>query len=358
MGLTQIEKLSPRLLDYLLRFFPSAEAAWQASTEQLGKIPGLPEEVVISLINRRKKIDPLEHLACLQRQGIRVIFRGEPEYPALLQYIYDPPPVLYMKGQLDPDQVQTLAVVGARKASPYGLAVAEKLSRALVENGFWVISGMARGIDSAAHRGALAGGGKTVAVLGCGLNVVYPRENRQLMEQIACNGAVISEFPLDARPEAWHFPRRNRIISGLSRGVVVVEGEENSGSLITMDFALEQGREVFAVPGPVTSKLSKGPHKLIKMGAKLVENIADVLEELGSLPVTPKNNEKCTHSLSGLSDVENKLYSLLSFEPVLGEELICRSGLSGQEVLSSLMLMEVRGLIKQLPGQKYVLAGL
>jgi len=356
-GLAQVEKISPRHLDFLLSFFQSAEAAWKASAARLNKVPGITSEAVNELVARRKKIDPVEYLDCLQSKGIRVIFKGEREYPVLLRYIYDPPPVLYVRGELDPAALQTIAVVGARKATPYGLAVAEKLGRDLARKGFLVVSGMARGIDSAAHRGALAGGGKTLAVLGCGLNVVYPRENRRLMEEIAANGAVISEFPMDSGPAGWHFPRRNRIISGLSRGVVVVEAAEKSGSLITVDCALEQGREVFAVPGPVTGKLSRGPHNLIKMGAKLVDNVGDILEELGIMPDTPKKDENNAHTIKGLNDAEKKLYSLLSLDPVQSEELIQRTGMTGQEVTATLLGMEIRGLVKQLPGRRYVLNG-
>lgn len=357
MGLSQVEGMSPRRLEYLLKVFASAEAVWKASSDQLQKLPGIPREVTNAIIVKRKELDPVEHLVCLQKRGIRVVFKGENDYPVLLNYIYDPPPVLYVRGELDPVSLKTVAVVGARKATPYGLAVAEKLGRDLAEQDFCVISGMARGIDSAAHRGALAGGGKTIAVLGCGLNVVYPRENLRLMEEIAGSGAVISEFPMDAPPAARHFPRRNRLISGLSRGVVVVEAEEKSGSSITVDFALEQGREVFAVPGPVTGKLSRGPHRLIKMGAKLVENVSDILDELGVIQATPQKDKISAHLLAGLTDAEKELYHLLSFEPVQGDELIHQSGLPGQDVMASLLGMEIKGLIKQLPGQRYVLSG-
>jgi DNA processing protein len=296
-------------------------------------------------------------LAGQESPAVRVINRGDRDYPALLGNIYDPPPVLYVKGKLNPEEKRMIAIVGARKATPYGLAVAEKLGRELAGRGFCIVSGMARGIDSAAHRGALAGGGQTIAVLGCGLNVVYPRENRRLMEEIAANGAVISEFPLDSPPESWHFPKRNRVISGLSLGVVVVEAAEKSGTSITVNFALEQGREVFAVPGPVTGKLSRGPHSLIKNGAKLVENVDDIMEELGFSTVTPKNSGRDAHLFTGLSDAEMKLFRLLSLEPVQSDELVRRSGLTGQEVVASLLGMEIRGLVKKLPGQKYVLVG-
>lgn len=357
MGLCQVEELSPRLLEKILKKFVSAEAAWRASAAQLRRVPEISWEIAEAVAAKKKSLDPVAHLDYLQKRGIKVIFIEDKEYPVLLRYIFDPPPVLYMRGEIDPLSVMTMAVVGARKATPYGLAVAEKLGRDLAEQEYCVVSGMARGIDSAAHRGALAGGGKTIAVLGCGLDVVYPRENRRLMEEIIDHGAVLSEFPLGSPPAAWHFPRRNRLISGLSRGVVVVEAEEKSGSLITVDFALDQGREAFAVPGPVTSKLSRGTNKLIKTGATMVQQVGDILVELGAFWATPQKDSIPAHLLAGLSDAEKELYKLLSFEPVQSEELIMQSGLPGQEVLVSLLGMEIRGLIKQMPGRKYVLAG-
>ena len=352
-----MESLTPHRLELLLSHFTGAAEVWRAPTGLLKKIPGIPAEVISEIVARRNMSDPVKDLDGLLKRGIRVIFKGDAEYPVLLNYIFDPPAVLYVRGEMDPAEVRTVAVVGARKATAYGLSVAEKLGNQLAEEGFWVISGMARGIDSAAHRGALAGSGKTVAVLGCGLDVVYPRENRQLMEEIAGSGAVISEFAPNSPPEGWHFPRRNRVISGLARGVVVVEAEERSGSLITVDFALEQGREVFAVPGPVTGKLSRGPHKLIKMGAKLVENAGDILEELGAAPVTPQKDDKLAHSLKELDNVEKQIYGLLSFEAVQQEELFQKANLSGNEVITALLNLEIKGLVRQLPGQRYVLTG-
>lgn len=355
VSLYEVEGVGIKRLRTLLEFFQSAKEAWKASAGLLQEA-GIPQDVISNLIAKREKTDPPEHLAGLQKQGIRVILSGEAGYPELLNNIYDPPPVLYVRGELDSLSELAVAVIGARRATPYGLTVAEKLGRELACEGFWVVSGMARGIDSAAHRGALVGKGKTIAVLGCGLDVVYPQENRRLMEEIAGSGAVISEFPLGTKPAAGNFPRRNRVISGLSRGVVVVEAEERSGTSITVNFALEQGREVFAVPGPITAKLSRGPNMLIKTGARLVEKADDILEELGIFRPTPQKDKKPAHFLAGLTDNEKTLYDLLSLEPVQGEELIRSSGLTGQEVMACMLGLEIKGLVKQMPGLRYILA--
>jgi DNA processing protein len=273
-----------------------------------------------------------------------------------LSAIYDPPPVIFYKGQIKAADKLSIAIVGTRKPSPYGLVVAEKLAKDLSVLGITIISGMARGIDSAAHRGALAEGGRTIAVLGCGPDVVYPKENKKLMDEIINNGAVASEFPPGTQPEAWRFPARNRIISGLSQATLVVEAAERSGALITAGFALEQGRDVMAVPGNVVNPLSRGPHLLIKQGARLVEGAGDVLDELGM--------EKLFHAQA--SDVNSKmkmsceeetLYGLLSLEPASLDELITGSGLLPQKVMAALMYLEIKGLTWQLPGKFYIRTG-
>jgi len=249
-----------------------------------------------------------------------------------------------------------VAVVGSRKPSPYGLLVAEKLAKDLAALGITVVSGMARGIDTAGHKGALAGGGRTVAVLGCGPDVVYPRENKKLVDRIVENGAVISEYPLGTLPEPWHFPARNRIISGLSLGTVVVEAAEKSGALITADFALEQGRDVMAVPGNVVSPLSRGPHRLIRQGARLVEGAGDIIDEMGLERLFPVPEESSGGKYK-MSAEEEALYRLLSLDPVPLDELIDRTGLPPQKVMAALMYLEIKGLTRQMPGKLYVRAG-
>jgi DNA processing protein len=261
-----------------------------------------------------------------------------------------------MKGTLLPADKLAVAIVGSRKPSPYGLLVAEKLAKDLAAVGITVISGMARGIDTAGHKGALAGSGRTVAVLGCGPDVIYPRENKRLMENIAENGAVISEYPLETAPEPWHFPARNRIISGLSLGTVVVEAAEKSGALITADFALEQGRDVMAVPGSIASALSRGPHRLIRQGARLVEGAGDIIDELGLEKIFPVPEEDSGGKVK-MSAEEEALYGLLSLEPVHLDDLIERTGLSPQKAMAALMYLEIKGLARQMPGKLYVRTG-
>ncbi|NQT23051.1 MAG: DNA-protecting protein DprA [Candidatus Omnitrophica bacterium] len=221
-----------------------------------------------------------KEIELIEKLGIKVITIDDKEYPSNLKHIYNPPKVLYVKGKIVPKDHYSIAVVGARKSSTYGRETAARLARELAEKSITVVSGMARGIDTYAHRGALESGGRTIAVLGCGINIIYPPENKSLMEEISKSGAVISEFPINTPPLRRNFPMRNRIISGLSFGVVVVEAAEKSGSLITASLALEQGREVFSVPGRVDTRLSRGTLALIKEGAKLVENVDDILEEV------------------------------------------------------------------------------
>jgi DNA processing protein len=309
-----------------------------------------------SLVHRRAELNLREELARLQEQDIKYVTIEDGEYPRLLRNIFDPPPALFVRGSLSRLGEQAVAVVGSRRPTPYGLAVAEKLGEELARAGLAVVSGMARGIDSAAHRGALAAGGMTVAVLGCGVDVVYPRENRRLMEEIIRSGAVVSEFPPGSPPEAWHFPVRNRIISGLSRATVVVEAAEKSGALITADLALEQGREVMAVPGPVTSPQSRGPNQLIKQGARLVEGAEDILEELG-MTCLFSAGERQSPALPRLTADEEAVYGTLSTEPLPVDVVVEKTGLAVQQVLSALMFLEVKGLVRQFPGRLYARSG-
>nr|WP_322786317.1 DNA-processing protein DprA [Desulfofundulus thermocisternus] len=340
----------------LVKKFGSPGAAWAASGEELVTRGGLEPGMAGSLVHRRAELNLREELARLQEQDIKYVTIEDGEYPRLLRNIFDPPPALFVRGSLSRLGEQAVAVVGSRRPTPYGLAVAEKLGEELARAGLAVVSGMARGIDSAAHRGALAAGGMTVAVLGCGVDVVYPRENRRLMEEIIRSGAVVSEFPPGSPPEAWHFPVRNRIISGLSRATVVVEAAEKSGALITADLALEQGREVMAVPGPVTSPQSRGPNQLIKQGARLVEGAEDILEELGMTCLFPAG-ERQSPALPRLTADEEAVYGTLSTEPLPVDVVVEKTGLAVQQVLSALMFLEVKGLVRQFPGRLYARSG-
>lgn len=337
--------------------FGSAREAWLASEEELVRTGGFSREAAASLARRRAQVDLDAEQARLEQEKIGYIQLEEPAYPELLRGIFDPPPGLYVLGKMLPADGMAVAVVGSRRPTPYGLAVAEKIAGDLAKTGVVVVSGLARGIDSSAHRGALAAGGPTVAVMGCGVDVVYPRENQRLWREIVATGAVISEFPPGTTPQPWHFPVRNRIISGLSKATVVVEAGERSGALITADLALEQGREVLAVPGSIVSPLSKGPNRLIKNGARLVEGVEDILEEIGVGSLF-KAGEGKAPPFPRLTAEEETVYRLLSLEPVHLDELIDRSRMSAQEVLAGLMFLEIKGLARQLPGKFYVKKGL
>lgn len=339
----------------LVRHFGSPRAAWEASVKELSGAPGVGDEGPEGLARRRSILDPGQEAAKLESLGIAFVCHTDPAYPERLFQIYDPPPLIFVRGGFTPADKLAVAVVGSRKPSPYGLAVAEKLAKDLAAIGVTVVSGMARGIDTAGHKGALAGGGRTVAVLGCGPDVVYPRENFRLMEKIMNNGAVISEFPPGTAPKPWHFPVRNRIISGLAQGTVVVEAAEKSGALITADFALEQGRDVMAVPGNVVNPLSRGPHRLIKQGARLVEGAGDIIDELGLENIFPL--PEAGQAGLKMSGAEEALYRLLSLDPVSLDELISRSGLLPQKAMAALMYLEIKGLARQMPGRFYIRTG-
>ena len=274
------------------------------------------------------------------------------EYPKRLKNIYGPPPLLYVRGEIIPDDEIAVAVVGSRKASVYGLQTCEKLAYELASRGVTIVSGLARGIDSAAHRGALKAGGRTIAVFGCGINRIYPAENKALASQIEKNGALVSELPGETRPERFNFPKRNRIISGLSLGTVVVEAAKKSGSLITAACALEQGREVFAVPGKINSGTSAGVHGLIKDGAKLIDGVDDIIEELNLTlePLRAKNEDIKNIKLEG---VESRIYSILSDDPKYIDEITKETELLPKEVSSTLLKLQLKKLVKELPGKLY-----
>jgi DNA processing protein len=299
-----------------------------------------------------------QELARLHKAQITVLTLVDPNYPHHLRWIADPPLVLYIRGAFQPADHLALAVVGSRKPSNYGKAVAQRFSAEIVQHGFTVVSGLARGIDSIAHQSALQAGGRTLAVLGSGINVIYPPENSRLVEAISDHGVVLSEFPLDTKPDRWNFPRRNRIISGLSLGTLVVEAAVQSGALLTARHALEQGREVFAVPGRVDTPGSQGTHKLIKSGAKLVEGIDDILEEFPDIVRhSPAPNvatmSHATPSPADLSAEEARLLALLYPEESHIDGLIQRSQLPAHVVASILVTLELRGLVRQFPGKYF-----
>lgn len=353
LAVAQTPGIGPRSFYQILEAFGSMKEFWLASrTDVRWEGASLGPRRLEALLKLRREFDPAMTRSTWEQAGIKVVTLLDDSYPTNLKTIFDPPPVLYYRGDLLATDSLSVGIVGARRATPYGREVAHKFARDLVRSGITVVSGLARGVDSAAHRGALAGKGRTLAVLGCGLNVVYPPENSRLYDQVAAQGAVLTEFPLDTAPEARNFPRRNRIISGLSRAVVVVEAAVTSGSLITADFALEQGREVFAVPGPITSSLSKGTNNLIFQGARLARTAVDIIEELG---VTPKPAAAEGSAVPELTAAEKKVYSCFAegTGSIHIDELVRRSRLTAQEVTAILMMLELKGLVRQLPGKMF-----
>jgi DNA processing protein len=347
LTLRKIPQFGDRLIRKLMEVYPSSEAVFCASGDELMERTGIPKSLACEIQDISWQRRAQDEIKAIQREGIVVMTLKDIHYPESLSAIPDPPPILYMKGEYSSADPQAVAIVGSRKASPYGIRTAERISSELAAYGFTIISGLARGIDSAAHRGALTAGGRTLAVLGCGLDILYPPENTNLQERIVQKGAVFSELPLGTAPLPNHFPNRNRIISGLSLGTLVVEAAARSGSLITAQCALEQGREVFAIPGNLGLPNSQGANRLIKAGAKLVEEACDIVEELqpqlaGRFQVATKKKP------AELDSTEETLYELLSDEPRHIDELVTESRLSSAQVTGVLLQLELKGTIKHL----------
>jgi DNA processing protein len=340
------------LIKRLLDRFKTPEAVFRAPQKDLLKIEGLGERVTGEIQKGPSENAVKRELSLLEKVGGKIVTLKDDAYPKHLKDIYDPPPLLYVRGELRGEDELAIAIVGSRKTSPYGRWFTEKIGQDLACHGVTIVSGMARGIDSVAHKGALQGGGRTIAVLGCGIDVIYPSENRDLFYQIVEHGAVLSEFPMGSPPEGGHFPKRNRIISGLSIGVVIVQASTGSGSLITAGYALEQGREVFAVPGNVGAEGSRGTNQLIKEGAKLVESSEDILEEI--LPQWRREGEtvqKAEPPGPDLTEEEKVLYELLGETPYHIDAIIRESRLDPGKVSSLLLNLELKGLISQWPGK-------
>ena len=345
-------------LNKLLEFFGEPENILTAPCEKLMAVAGIGEKIA-SNIRSFKKEDLDRELSLAKKSGLRIITLEDKDYPENLKNIPDPPLVLYIKGELKEEDKFAIAIVGSRRASFYGLSIAEKFAFELAERGFTVISGMARGIDTYAHRGALKAEGRTIAIMGSGFEYIYPRENERLAKEIFQAGAVISEFPIQTLPLKQNFPRRNRVISGLSLGVLVVEAAKNSGALITADFALEQGREVFALPGKIDSSTSFGTNELIKQGAKLVSCADDILEEfIVSVRRTQKeeteikNDERLNPALP--KEDERRLYDLISGQSMQLDELVEKTNLDIPRISGILLRLQMKKLIKQLPGKQFV----
>ncbi|MFC1594788.1 DNA-processing protein DprA, partial [Candidatus Omnitrophota bacterium] len=347
----------------LLEAFGSAQAVFSASQSRLEKVRDINTVLARTIKNHHQSLDFKKELQLAQQYDVEIVTLHDKEYPDNLKNIEDAPLVLYVKGHLQKEDAVSVAIVGSRRSSYYGLSMAGKLAGQLAEIGITVVSGLARGIDSAAHRGALRSGGRTIAVLGSGLGCIYPPENKDLFEQITQSGVAISEFPITTPPFAYNFPRRNRIISGLSLGTVVIEAARNSGALITADCALEQGREVFALPGKADSATSFGTNRLIKQGAKLICGVEDIIEELQSYlkrHIEQRKRAACTRdvlqrSLCGSLDNDQKmLYNALSCEPKHIDIIMHETKLGIGKVSSLLVQLELKHLIKQMPGKLFI----
>lgn len=349
VALNSVPGVGSILMKRLLERFQTPEAAFRASVKELLEIEGLGEKVAHEIRKGPSPSSVKKELSTLEKVGGKIITIKDEAYPSRLRNIYDPPALLYLKGELKKEDEFAVSIVGSRKTNPYGRWITERISKDLARHGVTVVSGMARGIDSVAHWGAVSEGGRTIAVLGCGIDVIYPRENRNLYTKIVEHGAVLSEFPMGSPPEGSHFPKRNRIISGLSIGVVVVQASADSGSLITANYALEQGREVFAIPGNVGADGSRGTNRLIKDGAKLVESSEDILEEI--LPQWQREKEDNKAKGPELDGEEKVLYAMLSESPLHIDSIIRESGFDPGKVSSLLLHLELKGLIAQWPGK-------
>jgi len=361
--LRAVKGLSDGTLARLVREFGSPDAVLGAKPQELQARGNISRRIAIAICDGpspqgRAKAET--EIRLLQKQGMTIQTILDSDYPQKLSQIVDPPPLLYVNGTLDSADDRAIAIVGARKATPQALAFTEELSSTLATLGFSIVSGMARGIDAAAHRGALKAQGRTVAVLGCGIDTTYPPEHRKLREAIETQGAVISEFPLGTAPRPFNFPRRNRIISGLSYGVVVTQASQKSGSLITARYALEQNREVFAVPGSVKDGKHEGPHGLIKQGAKLVENVGDIIEEL--LPQLDEPFQDQVKNAAFVPDQtrpdlntqEKEVFDLITDNPISIDEVLAQARFLPAEVMGILLALELKGAVQQAPGSCYV----
>ncbi|MCS7337933.1 MAG: DNA-processing protein DprA [Verrucomicrobiae bacterium] len=358
VALNMIEGVGPIRVRQLLEYFGDARAVLSAPKHQLMQVRGIGEETAEAIANWEKTIDLAAELRRIAEFGCQIVTQADAEYPELLRQIYDPPIVLYIKGKLKVQDKNAVAIVGTREATHYGIETARKLAYQLAYLGVTVVSGGARGIDTAAHQGALAAKGRTIAVLGTGINLVVPPENKDLFERISANGALITQFPFNRTADKRSFAIRNRIVAGMTLGTVVVEAGLHSGALITANFATEYGRQVFAVPGRVDSPRSKGCHDLIKKGAKLCESAEDILTEFEYL-FPPSNRAAVPVQASALpalslSEHEQKVYEALGDEESSIEDVIRRSGLPSSVVNVALLSLEIKRLIKQLPGKVFV----
>lgn len=344
--------VGPRTRRLLIERFGDAEAVFDAAPSDLQLVNGVGPKIAKAIVAARH-VDVDAEIEVCRQNGITVLTETDPRYPRSLHEIPDPPGVLFLRGELLPTDALAVAIVGSRHATAYGLAQAERLSAGLARAGLTIVSGLARGIDGAAHRAALAAGGRTIAILGGGLLRMYPPEHAPLAEEVAQAGAVISEAPPQVAPMGGAFPQRNRIITGMSLGTIVVEASDRSGALISARHAMEQGREVFAVPGRVDNRMARGCHRLIRDGARLVETVDDVLEELGPLvaPTMRETGEEVRHPAElQLNEIEQQVLQNIDGDATTIDTIIARSGLPTHQVLSTISVLEVRRVIRRISG--------
>jgi DNA processing protein len=352
LGFNLVQGIGPVRLRALVEAFGDIESAWHAPVSALRSV-NLDRRALSNLLKVRREADLDRELRRVKELGARMLTWESPDYPFLLGEIADPPPVVYVRGEIQPGDEWAVAIVGTRKATSYGREVARRLAGELARNGVTIVSGLARGIDGISHAAALEAGGRTIAVLGSGVDYIYPAEHRKLARDIIEHGAVISDYPLGTRPEASNFPPRNRIISGLSLGTIVIEAGRRSGALITADFALDQGREVFAVPGGILSPSSVGCNHLLRDGAHVVTEARDVLEVLHLDHVPEK---QAARAILPENPTEAAIFEGLTAEPQHLDELARSSGLAVEVVSSTLVMMELKGMVRQVGALQYVRA--
>ncbi len=350
VGFTLIKGIGAVRLQALIHHFGDLETAWKANPADLAEA-GLGAKLVERVVQARENVDLEKISEQIARQGIQILTWNDESYPARLREIDQPPPVLYLRGEYLPDDMFAVAIVGTRRVTPYGRQVTEEIASFLAANGITVVSGLARGVDAVAHTAALKAGGRTIGVLGSGVDRIYPPEHRALAEQMMERGAVVSDYAPGTPPDASNFPPRNRIISGLSLAVVVIEAGETSGALITAEFAAEQGREIFAVPGSILAPQSKGTNKLIQNGAQPLLTASDLMQALN---LTRMGEHKAARKILPGDEVEAKLLAALGEQPIHVDELGNQTGLPIEKVSATLTLMELKGMVRQVGGMHYV----
>jgi DNA processing protein len=353
LGFSLVPEIGPKRLALLVRAFGALEAAWQANEHQL-RAAGFDGVVLGNILEMRRKLKLDAEVERVEKAGARLLILTDDDYPPLLKTLADAPPVLYIRGTLRPEDQRALGIVGTRKATTYGRDVAADMAQQLARHKVTVVSGLAHGIDAAAHRGAIDGDGRTLAVMGCGVDVTYPSDHRALAEHVMEHGALVSEFPMGTRPESRNFPRRNRLISGLSLGVLVIEAPERSGALITAETAAEQGRDVFAVPGSIYNAMSTGANRLIQDGAKLVMKVSDILDELNIAHQTVENRQTAER-IAPAGGTETEILNRLAVEPIHIDDLVRSCGLPVAIVTSTLTILELKGLARSVGAMQYCL---